>query len=79
MMHNQGQETGQMSPEATSNVGPEFGEELIKEAQRGMEDRVAQGFDAQVAPAGTGLPFPRRWGCSHPRLRSLRTFTRFSV
>ena len=24
-------------------------------------------------PAGTGLPFPRRWGCQHLRLPSLRT------
>jgi len=25
------------------------------------------------SPAGTGLPFPRRWGCSHLPLLSLRT------
>jgi hypothetical protein len=51
-MHNQGQETGQvrahLNSETMSNVGSEFGEEFIKAAQRGMEDRVAQGFDAQV-------------------------------
>jgi len=27
----------------------------------------------QPEAAGTGLPFPRRWGCSHLRLLSLRT------
>jgi len=37
-----------MSPEAMSNVGPGFGEDFVKAAQRGAEDRVAQGFDAQV-------------------------------
>ena len=63
-----------------SNPGMAGGAAPERDPAGPRRERLRRGPPAPVSasskiggPAGTGLPFSRRWGCSHLRLLSLRT------